>query len=238
MAGQLELTGTITVDGDDCSCAGAGDSLVKSIGPDCSTGYQTVVATAKPVSIATTGILGAEFVDLDLLDTLTRIEFLFLRSSAEIIARIGAVAAVMNGTGGVFPSSYSGGETLLLTIDTVSFTVTFLVGDQTAAQCAARINAAAALAGLATPRAVVASSGQIDISGVLTGAAGGVAVTGGTGAAAIGFTVSSEVGGGADVHIQGTFINEFPRSSNAPSRVQVSGVATVSVVAGGRSDGN
>jgi hypothetical protein len=238
MAGQLELSGTITIAGDDCSCVGAGDSLVKAIGSECPTGYQTCVATAKPISVATTGVLGAEFVDLDLLDSLTRIEFLYVRSNAEIILRIGAAPAQLDGSGGTFPTTFAGGETLNLTIDTVSFIVTFDVADQTAAQCAARINAAAALAGLATPRASVLASGELSINGVLTGSAGGVAVTGGTGAATLGLAVSSVVGSGADVNVLGTFLNEFPRNTNAPSRVQVSGVASVSVVAGGRSDGN
>jgi hypothetical protein len=236
MAGQLELTGTIQISGDDCSCAGAGDSLVKAIGPDCSTGYQSVVATAKPLSVSTAS---GVFVDLDLLDVLTSIEFLFLRSTAAITLRVGAGPAVLTGSGGTFPTSFAGGETLDLTIDGVSFTATFDAADQTAAQAAARINAAAALAGLATPRASVLSSGQLQIDSVLTGAEGGAAVTGGTGAATLGFAgTPSAVGTGADVPVQGTFLCEFPRTDDAPSRVQVSGVASVSVVAGGRSDGN
>ena len=230
----LELSGTITVPGDACGgcAAAAGDTLVKAIGPDCDQGYQTVVATAKPIQIATTGVLGATFVDLDLIDTLSSIEFLFLRSSAEIIVRIDAAAARVTGSGGTF--ALTGAETLDLTIDGTAFTTTFLAGDDTAAEVAARINAAAALAGLATPRVIVVG-GQLQIDGVLTGSAGSVAVTGGTAATLLGLSgTPSATGSGADVRVLGTYLTEFPRTTDAPARVQVSGSATISVVAAGR----
>lgn len=233
MAASLELSGTILVGGDDCSCAGSGDQTVKSLGGGCPVGYSAIVTTAKPITIATPGAPGAVFVDLPLLETLTAIEFLFVRSSAEVVVRIDAAPAEVVGVGGTFPTGFSGGETLTLEIDGVAVSVAFLVGDQTAADVVARINAAAALAGLATPRARV-EGGQVAIDGVLTGSDAEIEVTGGTGAATLGLAGLSGRGAGADVRVLGTLLSEFPRTAAAPARVQVSGTGTLTIVAGGR----
>jgi hypothetical protein len=241
---SVALKGTLTIGGGTCvsgGCGGAGDQSVKSLALRCASGqvFQTVVETASPIAISTPGLIGAAFADLDILGDLTSIELLYVRTDRQILLRVGAAPAVVTGVGGLFPTLFVGGETLTLTIDGTPVSVAFLVGDQTAAQCAARINAACALAGLATPRAVVASSGQIAISGVLTGAQGTVVVTGGTGAAALGMTGLSAVGLGADVPVYGTMLIEFgvagQTSPPLPSRIQVSGLASITVVAAGTS---
>ena len=100
---------------------------------------------------------------------------------------------------------------------------------------AQRINAAAALAGLATPRAVVQTSGQLAVSGVATGSQGSVDVTGGTGRATLGLALGSVSGLGEDLNVYGSMLCEFPTYPDAPSRIQVSGTATLDVVAAGRS---
>lgn len=198
--------------------------------------YESIVNTPAALRIETAGAIGAAWEDLDVLDDLVAVELLYLRSSAPIRARIGAAAAAVEGVAGTFPTGFGGGETLLLTIDALpQFTTTFDVADQSAAQVAARINAAAALAGHPTPRASVLSTGQLRIEGVATGKEGSVAVGGGTGAATLGLTGLTAVGSGADVDIKGTFLCEFPRyQEGAPQRVQLSGVATVKVFAAGR----
>jgi len=200
--------------------------------------FQGSVGTVTPLQIQTAGLPGALFIDLDLLGDLTAIEFLYFRSDAPCVLRIGAAPAILTGVGGIFPTLFVGGETLLITIDGQPIVVTFLVGDQTAAQCVLRINAACALLGLATPRASVNTSGQIAISGVLTGSAAVVEVTGGTGAAQIGFPgTPSASGAGADVPVYGTFLAEFGIAGSVPavpSRIQFSGTAHITVVAAGR----
>ncbi len=233
----LTLRGSLEVGLDPCCSTGCGaqDRSTKSLQLRCATqSYQSIVETGAPLRIQTPGAVGSEFVDLDVLETLTAIEFLFVKTDAPIELRIGAVAAIVTGSGGTFPTAFAGGETLTLTIDGVAVSVAFLVGDQTAAQVAARINAACALAGLPTPRASVASSGQLAISGVETGSDGAVVVTGGTGAATLGLTGASALGSGADVPVWGTFLVEFGNYPNVPSRIQISGIANVSLVAAGR----
>lgn len=206
-----------------CGCNGAGKIYDKVIPPT-------------QIQIATAGLIGTSFVDVDVLADFSAIEFLYFESTSAIIVRLGAGPATLSGTAGTFPTGFAGSETLLVTIDGTAITVTFTSGDQSAAQVANRINAACALAGLATPRATVAAgTGQVVIDGVLTGAQGSVAVTGGTGAATIGFSgTPSATGTGEDVRMSGIFLLE-PDRSLALSRVQLSGQANVLVVAAGQS---
>lgn len=205
-----------------CGCSGSGKVYEKVIPPT-------------QIEVLTAGLIGQAFVDVDVLGDFSAIEFLYMESSSALIVRIGAAAATLTGTGGVFPTGFAGGETLTLTIDGTAVSVAFLSGDQTAAQVVARINAACAMASLATPRATVATSGQITISGILTGPQGTVEITGGTGASDIGFggTPSAE-GSGEDVRFSGLFLVEPDRNA-APYRIQLSGQANVLIVAAGRS---
>jgi hypothetical protein len=234
MSSTLTLRGTIEIGGDCASACGNGDRLIKTLGFRCSTSYyQSAIDSASALHIATLGAIGSEFTDLDILNDLIAIEFLYLKSTAPLIARIGASAARLDGVAGAFATILVG-ETFNITIDTVPVAVVFAGTDITAALVAARINAAAALAGLATPRAIVLSSGQIRIEGILTGPQGTLNITSGTGTAKIGFTNGqTAVGGGADVRINGTLLIEFDQSA-APTRVQVSGTADLTVLAAGR----
>lgn len=240
MTAQLTLKGSLTTGGDcPAACGGGGDSTVIKLSSRCSPGfYQSAVSTPVPLVVQTLGLPGVQFVDLDILDSLTAIEFLYVKSNARIVLRIGADEAVLSGTGATFPTGFVGAETLITNIDGISVTTTFLVGDQTAVQVVARINAACALAGLSTPRASVSqSTGQILIRGTATGASSFVQVTGGTGATILGFSGTPIAhGAGADVQLNGTFLIEFPVSPDAPTRIQVSGQATVQLEAAGRTN--
>lgn len=80
------------------------------------------------------------------------------------------------GSGGTFPTSFVGGETFGFLVDGIAVAGTFLVGDQSAAQCAARMNAAAMLAGCVHVP-FKTEGGQIRVSGALATAAGEVEVT-------------------------------------------------------------
>lgn len=199
--------------------------------------FVSIVETPVPIQIATVGAVGAAFDDLSLLDEIGTIELLFLRTSAPVVARIGAGPAILVGTGGTFPTGFSGGETFTLTIDGTAISVTFTAGASTAQDVANEINAAAALAGVATPRATVAASGQLSINSILTGTQGTVVVTGGTGAGTIGYAgTPSAVGTGEDVPVDGIFLVEFGREGATPAppqRVQLSGQANVTVLAAG-----
>jgi hypothetical protein len=235
MSSTLQLRGTIQIGGDCVQQCGSADQLVKQLSLRCSTStFQSAVDAASPIHIATSGAIGSQFVDLDILNDFVAIEFLYLKSSAPIIARIGALPATLTGSGATFGTILNA-ETFVIVIDGVSVSVAFVVpGDTTGAAVAARINAAAALAGLATPRAVITSAGQLQITGILTGPQGTLSITSGTATAKLGLTNGqTAVGGGADLRIYGNLVAEFDPSA-APVRVQLSGTADVNVLAAGR----
>lgn len=236
MSNTLSVRGTLEVGGDSCntSCGGGSDRLIKTIELSCSpTYFQTIVTTPSSIQVQTQGAVGAQFVDIDVLGDLVGIEFFYAVTSTPMMLRIGAAPARLLGVAGVFPTLFAGGETLNLLIDTVPVAVVFDVIDQTAAQCAARINAACAFAGLPTPLCSVVG-GQIQIAGVLTGPQGTVVVSSGTGAATLGLS-GSAVGAGADVPLYGPFLAKFGVYPNVPARIQVSGAGGLSIVAAGRS---
>lgn len=205
-----------------CGCNGSGKIYEKVIPPT-------------QVEVLTQGSVGQNFVDIDILSDFSAIEFLYIETSNTVVIRLSASPAKVTGTGGTFPTGFVGAETLTFTVDGTAVSVAFTSGDQTAAQVAARINAACALLGLATPRAAVETSGQLSIDGVLTGAQGSVAITGGTGATTLGFAgTPSALGGGEDVRVSGLFLVE-PDRNLLLSRVQVSGQANLLIVAAGQS---
>lgn len=242
MSGSLNLRGTLEVNGQNCvtSCPPGSTpdrhTLGLSLG-ECPTKiFETICECPTPLRIATSGAVGQNFEDVPLLEEFTAIEFLMLQTNAEIIARINAAAATLLGVGGVFPTTFVGAETFNFTVDGTAIAVIFTAAAQAAQDVVNEINAAAALLGLTAMPARVDTSGQIALTGVLTGTAGTVVVTGGTGAATIGFPATpSAVGGGDDVRVQGLAMIEFPRFPNAPTRIQLSGVAQVEILAAGRS---
>lgn len=239
MAKTITSSGTLTVQDSSCS-SGAGQTtrdLGLGRGGDSCAGTKEVGSSVcSQVSIDT-----SDFVDVDALDGLSEILFLYVRSSADTTLRLYALPASALAVSGSYPSGFAGGETLITTIDGVAVTTTFDVADQSIEQCVARINAAFALAGLTTPLAS-AVNGQIQIVGVETkvGAAGvGELSFTGTGASQLGLDTGSSPtitqALGQDTVIRGLYMAEYPVSSGAPTKVQISGSATVDVVAGGRS---
>jgi len=234
----LDISGQIAVQ-DGCgnssqSCGGSGSpQKLQPLSLSC-TGrtYQSVVSTDCPMTVSSP----AAFISVPLLEQIAGIEFLFVQTNSPLTLRLNGLAASLLGVGATFPTSFSGGETLISEVDgAVAVTTTFLVGDQTAAQVAARINAAYALAGQPLP-ASVGADGQVLLSGVQTGAEGSIDVTGGTANTALGFafgTNSSAVGSAQDVTINGLWMAEFG-SNDAVARVQMRGVASqVMILAAG-----
>lgn len=235
MSTSLTMRGTLEVGGEGCasSCGGA-DRTIYQLALRCATQfYQSVVEAPVGIRIQTTGLPGAEFVDLEILGDLEHIEFLYLKTDQPIVVRTYAEVAEVEGSGAAFGTVLNG-ETLTLEIDGVAVSVEFVVpGDTTGAAIVARINAACALAGLATPRCELTSGGQLKITGILTGPEGSVEITGGTAAAKVGLSGLSDVGSGSDEWVYGTKLVEFD-PQNAPSRVQVSGVGSIKLLAAGR----
>jgi hypothetical protein len=125
------------------------------------------------------------------------IRLLYIEADGDVNVFLGGVAAtvaMLTGVGGVYPTLYAGGETLILDVDGVPFTTTFDVLDQALADVINRINAAAAFAGL---NGLVASNsgGQLRLTSKTSGLASVVSVTGGTGLVALGLTAPTTVTG-------------------------------------------
>ncbi len=247
MSKRVSASGSLTIQSDTAVIGTGQDVEPLSLGPGGGASgevYYQAEAHAQPV-IATAGLVGAAFEDLDALDGLTQIELLWLRTSAEIALRLYALPAVTQALTGSFPTGFMGGEVCIITLDGVAVTTNFLVADQSAIQCAARINAAMALAGIATPRVTVVG-GQLRIDGVATavatGGIGQIVVTAGAPATTLGIAAAASPtvtnAQGQDVYVgPGVFGPcEFPKTgSNLLTKVQVSGQATLNVRACGRS---
>lgn len=236
---NLILSGWLQPGGDGCGCASGANGGSRKLAFACgSEYYQTIVATESPIRIQTAGILGQTFQDLDILDQLDAIEFLYLTSDQPVMIRIGAREAQILGTSIAFPVNTVGGETFIVEIDGVSFTYTAPAGSfANMAALANALNGAAAAAGLPTPRftAPAATPTSLLISGSETGSLGEVVVGNGTLNAQIGFTNGQvALGSGSDVSFQGLWMTQFQRYPSAPERIQISGSANVSVLAAGR----
>ena len=240
MACELTLKGSLSVPGSGCGSGSGGcgsdtgSSKTVSLSFSCAgQQYQAIRGSDCVERIQTLGAPGSQFVDLPSISGLTAIEFLYLKTSNPLIVRVGAAPATQLGSGGVFPTGFTGGEIFVAKFDGVNVAVTFTAGAQTAQQVANQVNAAGALAGLAFAVASVATTGQILLTGALTGPLGSIVVT--TPNAVIGFAATgTTVGGGVDTYINGVYMVQFDKS-NAPSLIQVSGSAGIEVLAAGTS---
>lgn len=176
-----------------------------------------------------TGVL--DYVPLPLTQDFSSIQLLAVRSSAPITLRLrghGAKAV----TAASWPTAILAGQLLGFTLDGVPVALTFGVGEDTALEAAARINAAAALSGLTYYPARV-ELGQVVIEGAETGPQGALSPF--TGSAAVTLGLDAFVGaqgGGSDVQVEGLFVAQFPRLGEL-TRVEVNGTASVSVLAAG-----
>lgn len=235
--GNISLSGSITVGGNGCG-GGCNDASMKvqALELSCRQTYSGAVVSSD-VPFAITSPNG--FTDIPLLEQLSEVEFLYIKFNSAVTLRLYADVAELVGSGGTFPTGFVGGETLIAKVDAfASFTTTFQAGDQSAAQCATRINQAAIGAGYTFLPASVDTSGQLKLSGLTTGAEGTVLVTGGTAQADLGFAADTNDeahGAGADLVVNGQFMAEFD-TQNAPSRIQVKGSpSSVTLVAAGPS---
>jgi len=230
---NLTLTGFLQAGGEGCGCDGGSGSVNQRLGLRCSPGtYQTIIETASPIAIQTPGSAGDAFVDLAILGDLIGVEFLYVKTSTPMVLCIDAGSASLTSDPITIPTGFLGGETLTATLDALApVVVTFDVGDQSLAQVVARINAAFALAGLPTPRCVAVGANKLTISAIECGPDSSVVI----GAApAIPFPSLSAAGNGAHIPVAGTFLAEFPPYPNCPTRVEVSGIGSITILAAGR----
>ncbi len=218
--------------GGGCDCAGGEGVSVAPFeigfrGAGCG-GESYQVARSGSSRIAT---LALEYVPLPLTEGFSSIQLLAVRSSGPITLRLRGTGAKAV-TAASFPTAMLAGQLLGFTIDGVAVAVAFGVGEDTALEVAARINSAAALAGLTYYPAKV-QAGQVAIEGALTGPSGALSAFSGSGAVTLGLSAFvGAQGGGSEVPVDGLFIAQFPRLGDL-TRVEVNGTASVSVLAAG-----
>jgi hypothetical protein len=247
----VTLQGNITVvDGAGCGCSSGQITSPLGLGPPgsmsggcCTGGLVYDEAAAVSVTIATVGLPGAQWVDIKALDQFTSIEFLRLVSSARIRLRINPTRPQLTGTTPIPGGGVVAGAATFTVTDSVGVqyaaTVVFSGATNTPALVVGAINAALAGAGAPFP-----PDGQIArlVGGTL------VIVSPGIGPAAfvqlaagapvdlgLGIILIRVSGTSSDMaDTEGLVILQFPRSPNAPTKVQVSGTATIDIVAAGR----
>lgn len=130
----------------------------------------------------------------------------FEYDSTPVTATFTAAKATVTGSGGTFPSSFAGGESLVLGYDGADdFTVVFLSTDQSVAQVVARINTYAGFT------FAEVSSGQIKLTGRISGTDGEVrVVSGSTGVlATLGLTAADTAGTGNVANIAAVTVEEI-----------------------------
>jgi len=239
MAKSVSIRGSITAgSGPCCGGSGAGQcaELLELLGSCGDDGVAfTDVVTLSPV-IATSGDIGQNFVTLGI--DLAEIELLYVKSTARVRLKIDARPSTIQCVGGTYPTLFVGTETVQWYLDSNPvINVAFTALDQSVEQVAARFNAAAALAGLPTPRVTV-SNGQLFFTGITASPSIDIArnafVTTGPISTRLGLASPLTPGRGADVDITGLAVLQFPRSPNAPVRIDASGNATLTIIAAGR----
>jgi hypothetical protein len=241
----VSIRGSVGIGGD-CGCGGSsgGPGLLLGLLGSCGDGllYETAIS-APGVALATVGSLGQNWADVGLLDSFTSIELLALKSSAKIRLRIDPTRPALTGSislpsGGVT----SGAATFTVTDETgEEFTaaVTFSGSTTTPELVVAAINAAFGAAGTPQPPDTTIASLDDDFLVLTSPGLGPLAsVQLDAGAPAdlgLGTAAVTEEGTSFDeFDIEGLFVKQFPRYPGAPTKIQVSGTASIDFVVAGR----
>lgn len=234
MTCALTLSGQIVVGGPNgCGCGDVLSQKILGLGFACASAiFQAIAGTECAVAIATAGAPGDVFEELPSVSSVGGFQLLLVKSSQPIVLRIGADVAELLGTGGTFPTGFSGGQTFGFTVDALAVAVTFTAGAQTAQQVVNQINAAAALAGATSLPAFLQSNGQVGLRGVATGDAGLVDITSANATVGFASAAAEAHGAGSDLPVQGIALLQFPQSS-PPERIQISGTAQIEILAAG-----
>lgn len=173
-----------------------------------------------------------EYIALPGSEQFSSIELLALKTSAELELRLDGLPAIAT-TSALYPVAGLSALTLDFGVDGYPVAVTFAAGDDTAEEVARRINSFAALAGVPFRPASVTTTGQVEIRGLKTGPTGVLTAFTGTAAAALGLDAfPGSTGSGSDLTVDGLQVWQFPRAGGV-SRIEVSGQASVSVLAAG-----
>jgi hypothetical protein len=244
----VSVSGTTTIGGSSCGgCSGSGgcsEAIALGGAGACAGGLTYESAIAAPVTVSTAGLVGQNWVDLPVASGFTAIEYLQLATSSKVRLRFNPTRPQLVGSVALPLAGVQSG-TLNFTVTTDGgvaspVAVTFTAGQSTPALVALAINVAVAAAGVQPPAdgpvARVSGLGVLTLVNpgigplaVLTLAAGANVLLGLGTAQVIVEGTSSDT-----PDIEGLWISQFPRSPNAPVRVQISGVASIDLVVAGR----
>lgn len=139
--------------------------------------------------------------------------------AASFTATFTGVAAQLVSGVGVYPTLFTGGETLTIVRDgQPAITVVFQASDQTQTQVISRINAALGYSG-----AVDAGGGVTDLNGLIAGTSGAIAITAATASVlvATGFVVGGAAGTGNVANIAAVTPQEIDARISAASATAV-----------------
>lgn len=120
-----------------------------------------------------------------------------LDGAGAVVATFTGVAATVNSAAGTYPSTFTGGETITVKVDDVTYVITFLAADQTQAQIISRLNLALGFTAFVSSSATV-----IALTGRRKGTGGNVqivAVSGALVTTATGFSAGAATAGTGNV---------------------------------------
>lgn len=135
--------------------------------------------------------------------------FIWERDGSAKTATFAATAAVKDGTGITYPTSFAGGEQLTVSLNGTATTVTFQAGDTTLANIIARINATFGFTFASS------NAGQLRLTSNVKGTGSNVTVTVNATATALGLNGTAVNGTGDAANITALTFNEFFTKVNA-----------------------
>lgn len=200
---------------------------------------------ADDISISTGGLIGQNWADVPVLDQFEAIELLVVSGSARYRLRFDPTTPKMTGSASIAAGGVTAGSATWVVADstgvTTSVTAAFSGSTNTPAAVRNAVNAAFAAAGVAPP---VAGGlwATLDASNVLSVVSSGIGATSyveiqaGAPAGLQMGTVLTRVTGTETqtTDLEGLYVAQFPRDPDAPTKVQISGVATFDIIAAGR----
>jgi hypothetical protein len=212
-AGSLSFTA-----GGACGCSTNGETVAIGFEGGAQS-FDVVLTTATPYIFT-----ASSFVPMPLSDEMVTVSFISMATTqgTSVQLLVGA-PPVWNGTAGVFPTGFVGGETFTFALQTyvpatggwstdATIAVVFTVAAQTAQDVARAINSALALLGY-PPLATVLTSGQLSLTRAEPGQTKRLAAV--VPNTVIGYPATSlgATGTGSPVMVSGVYIAQFPAIS-------------------------
>ena len=247
MTDSIAIRGSlIRSPGPSCGCAACQATSIGlgSSGACCDAGLAYDKSAEFSWSVATAGAIGQAYADIPGLGQFTAIEFLYLVASAPVRLRLNPTRPQLVATAAIPGGGVVAGAATIIVTDATGVqytaTVTFTAGTSTPALVVGAINGALAAAGAPFPPdgqiARLGTGGLLAIVNPGIGPATFVDLAvGAPSGLGLGTAHVVDEGTAQDMPpVEGLVVLQFPRSPNAPAKIQVSGVASLDIIAAGR----